>query len=280
MIAFVVTVDPADVELAADALWGWGVVAVEERAAADGRIELWTSLGDDESLIADTVKDLPSGWAWRLEQLDERVADTWRDFAAAVWVEDDLVVVPAWVDTSVPSVSVHGEPVTVISIEPGSTFGMGDHPTTQLSMRALRRALSQRPDSTSTALDVGCGSGVLAVAAVIFGATHATGVDIAPASVATTQANAERNGVADRVTVSTTPLDEVEGVYDVVVANILAPTLVQLSTDLRRVVADGGTLIISGVLHTRHDHVDAALAPLRCISVDEMDGWVAITYSA
>lgn len=267
MIALVVTVRAAEAELAADAVWALGVVAVEERAGRDGTVELWTSLGDDLAVVSAAVASFPAAWHWRTAVVDETVADTWRDFAAPVRVADDLVVSPAWsADTFDPG-------VTVVRIEPGSTFGMGDHPTTISSLRAMRRQL--RPGAT--VLDVGCGSGVLAVAAVQLGAASAHGIDISPAAVPTTSANAERNGVADRVTAATTPLADVPGTYDLVVANILAPALVELSADLRRVIAPGGSLVVSGILAERHDHVLAALAPLQVVETDHMDGWVAVT---
>jgi ribosomal protein L11 methyltransferase len=126
-------------------------------------------------------------------------------------------------------------------------------------------------------LDVGCGSGVLAIGACVFGAAAAVGIDIAPAAVPTTEANAEANGVADRVAVSTTDLADVDDTFDLVLANILAPTLVALSADLRRVLAPGGALVISGILADAHDHVLAALAPLAVVESEFLDGWAAIT---
>ncbi|MEY2414915.1 MAG: ribosomal protein methyltransferase, partial [Ilumatobacteraceae bacterium] len=162
---------------------------------------------------------------------------------------------------------------TVLRIEPGATFGLGDHPTTMLSMRAIRRSLR----AGSTVLDVGCGSGVLAVGACVLGAAYAVAIDIAPASVPITTMNALANGVADLVEVSTTLLAEIDRHFDVVVANILAPTLIELADDLVRVVAPSGVLIISGVLADRHDHVEAALRPLHSIHREVLDGWAAIT---
>src|SRR4029077_9775163 len=97
----------------------------------------------------------------------------------------------------------------------------------------------------------------------VLGASRATAIDISPAAVPTTRANASANGVADRIDVSTTPLADVDGVFDVVVANILAPILIDLADDLRRVVAPSGVLIVSGLLADRHDHVEAALLPMR-----------------
>ncbi len=282
MRAFVVTVAAAEAELAADALWGLGVVAVEERAGAGGDVELWTSLGDDAAdhaahhaeagePMSDAVQaalhDWPASWRWRFEYVDESVADSWRAHAEPVLVDAGLVVRPAWVEFDAP------EGTTVLQIEPGATFGMGDHPTTILCLRAVRRLVSPG----CAVLDVGCGSGVLAVAACVFGAHRAVGIDIAPAAVPVTAANARANGVGRQVTVSTTSLADVEGQYELVVANILAPTLVALADHLCRVVAPGGALVVSGVLADRHQHVLQALVPLTVERTELLDGWAAIT---
>jgi ribosomal protein L11 methyltransferase len=257
MRQLVVTVPVGDVELASDALWGLGVVAVEERPAGEF-VELWTSIGEQETALA-------LAWPFRFVEVDAAVADTWRDFAEPSLVEPDLIVCPAWVSCEPPPGA------TVITIEPGATFGMGDHPTTRLSLAAARRWV--RPGAT--VLDVGCGSGVLAIGALRFGAGRTVGIDIAPAAVPVTLANAAANGV--EVEVSTTPLEEIDGEFDVVLANILAPALIALADDLRRVLAPGGVLVISGILAGAHAHVLAALRPLVVVATDTLDGWAAVT---
>ena len=264
MRQLVVTVTQADVELASDALWGLGVVAVEERAGEHGVVELWTSLGDDAT---EGDVSLPQPWPFKFVEVDEAVADTWRKFAQPVWIDEDLVVRPAWVPFDAPA------GITVLHIEPGATFGMGDHPTTILSLRAVRRVVTPG----CAVLDVGCGSGVLAIGACKFGAARGVGIDIAPAAVPVTLANAVANDLAAHIEVSTTDLADLDGTFHVVVANILAPTLIALAADLQRVMADGGALVISGILTAAHDHVLAALAPLQVVATDEMDGWSAIT---
>ena len=259
MQQLVVTVAPAEVEIASDALWGMGVVAVEERAVGNV-VELWTSLGDD----ADAADVWPAGsfpWQWRFVQVDAGVADTWRQFARPIVISPTLVVRPAWVH--------YGGPGTVVHIEPGATFGMGDHPTTILCLRAVERLTTTGID----VLDVGCGSGVLAIGAMVLGASKAVGVDIAPAAVPVTLANAEANHV--EVEVSTTPLDQVDGQYDLGVANILAPALVALAPHLRRLTR--GSLVISGILAEAHDHVLEALAPMKVVRTDTLDVWAAVT---
>jgi ribosomal protein L11 methyltransferase len=269
VLALVLTTTAHEAELASDALWSLGVVAIEERIAGD-MVELWTALGDDSEGVWDAATERLARWTWRFVEIDESVADTWRAHAIPVVIAADLVICPAWVEFD-PDPGV-----TVLRIEPGSTFGLGDHPTTMLSMRALREALF---DGASL-LDVGCGSGVLAVGACVLGASRATAIDISPASVSVATANALANGVSDRVEVSTTPLVDVEGTFDIVVANILASTLIELADDLRRVVALSGVLIVSGVLADRHDHVEAALLPLRRTRRATLDGWAVVTLSA
>ena len=270
MLALVVVAAEVDVELVSAELWALGVVAVEERdGQSSGTVELWTSLGDDEEAIAPSIGAIDHVLAWWFEHVDEAIAETWREHAEPTWIADDVVVHPAWQDPP----AIRDAATIVISIEPGATFGMGDHPTTVLSVRALRDAV--RPGAH--VLDVGCGSGVLAIAACRFGAGAADAIDVSPASVSVTTANAERNGVGDRISVSNTPLAEIDGTYDVVVANILAPTLIDLAGDLVRVLADDGRLVISGILAERFEHVVAALAPLRQLRRADLDGWTAIT---
>jgi ribosomal protein L11 methyltransferase len=269
--ALVVSVPAGEVELASDALWALGVVAVEERDAGEGTedhlVELWTSLGDDVEAVTRAAEGFPARWRWQLVDVDERVADSWREHAVPSWVEHDLVVRPAWIPFDAP------EGTTVVAIEPGSTFGLGDHPTTVLSLRAVRAAVFPG----ASVLDVGCGSGVLGIGAAMFGAGRVDAIDLSPAAVPTTVANAEANGVGGRISVSTTPLAQIDDVYDVVVANILAPTLIELADDLIRVLAPAGVLVVSGILAERHDHVVAALAPLHVVGRDVREGWTALT---
>lgn len=280
--ALVVTVPAAEAELAADALWALGVLAIEERmpmgegtradpGTTDRLVELWTSLGDDVEEIARAAAGFPARWRWHLVEVDPAVAESWRRHAVESWVVEDVVVVPAWVDFTPPEHAPVG--LHVLRIEPGPTFGLGDHPTTVLSLRALRAAVWPG----ATVLDVGCGSGVLAVGAVRFGASHVEAIDTFAAAVAVTAANAEANGVGARVHASTTPLAAVDDTFDVVVANILAPVLVDLAGDLLRVLRPAGVLVVSGLLAGRYDHVVKALAPLELAEVAEREGWVALT---
>ncbi len=261
----VLTVPAADAELGADRLMIAGAFAVEERSV-EGGVELRGQLGDALPVAIERLGTLPAEWSVRIDAVDATPSEAWREHASAVRVADDLVLRPAWLASS-------AEPgVLEVAIEPASAFGLGDHPTTRLSARAVRR-LTRPGDRV---LDVGCGTGVLAIVALLSGAESAVGIDIADAAVPAARSNADLNGVGDRFEVSTVPLADVEGRYDLVVANILAPALVALADDLRRVTAHSGALVVSGILADRHDHVLAALDPLIVVGVDELDGWAAV----
>ena len=254
-------------ELAADRLWSAGAHAVEELDADVGHVELRTSLGSEDDIARRRLGDLPDGWVLRFVELDERPLETWREFVRPIHVNQRLIISPAWcAPTAQPG-------VLEVAIEPGGSFGLGDHPTTRLSANAVD-ALIRPGDRVA---DIGCGSGVLAVIAALRGAAMVVAVDIAEPAREATVANARRNGVEWLIDASTRPVHEVSGVFDLVVANILAPTLVDLAQELRRLTAPGGRLVISGVLAEAHDHVLEALSPMRVAETVDLEGWAAVT---
>ena len=128
-------------------------------------------------------------------------------------------------------------------------------------------------------IDVGCGSGVLGITSLLLGARRATGIDISAASIEVSRANAKSNGVADLWSVSTESLGRIESPARIVVANILAPALIELSEQLRRLVSPTGVLIISGVLTQNYAHVAEALRPLREVDRIDLEQWSAVVFS-
>lgn len=289
IVAFVLVVPCADAELAADRLWMTGVRGLEERphipvTGASGEappmVELWTSLGADPAAAAVDLA-LEPRWSWRTERIEAAPANTWRDHAQPMYVSNRAVVVPAWLE--VPAMT---DDRLVLSVEPGAAFGLGDHPTTMLSLGALLDVLDvlgQRSvragdpaASAPNVLDVGCGSGLLAIAAARSGARRVRAIDVSRAAIDATDDNSRRNGVEHVVAADRMPCSAVEGQFDVVVANILAPVLVALAPDLRRLTARGGRLIVSGVLSGAHGHVLAALAPMEVERVEHLEGWAAL----
>ena len=255
----VVRVEVADAELAADALWCRGATAIEERSGPDGAVELVAELS-----ALGSIDDLP--WPVEIVEADDSWWDAWRPFARAVRAGDHLVVQPPWA----PHLPERAGDLVVL-IDPGRAFGSGAHPSTLLALAALEALVLPG----STVLDVGCGSGVLAVGAARLGAGRVVAIDIDPAAHEATLDNAARNGVA--VQVSASPVGAVTGRFDVVVANLLAPTLVELAVPLGERVGEHGSLVVSGLLPQQTERVFAALAPLLVVGQAELDGWVAAT---
>jgi ribosomal protein L11 methyltransferase len=281
MRAFVLVVGERDLDEASDVLWQLGVRAIEERTGTDGSIELWTAVGDEPEAIERAVAAVARRWHHRVVEVADEPAQTWREHVAPMHVDDDLVVVPAWLDAQLPAGA------TAVYVEPGGAFGLGDHPTTMLSLRALRQLLDAAGDGIDV-IDVGCGTGVIAVvAAVLQSRRHdqtevqpadraVRAIDVASAAIEATLDNARRNGVGGLVLADTTELSDIDGDYDLVVANILAPVLVSLAADLRRVTRPRGRLVVSGILAGAHQHVLDALAPMRVERTDEIDGWACV----
>ena len=142
----------------------------------------------------------------------------------------------------------------VVRLDPGLAFGSGTHPTTALCLQWLDQLAAQGQLQNRTVLDFGCGSGILALAALKLGAAKAMGVDNDPQALLATVDNAERNGVAERLSVHL-PEDEPVATYPVVLANILASALDALAETLASRVASGGRIALSGILHGQEDEL-------------------------
>ncbi len=209
-----------------------------------------------------------SRWDAELIELDDDAyLDAWRAFAAPMRAGRRLVLQPTWIQAE-PSPDPHD---VVVRLDPGRSFGSGSHPSTRLALAALEEHLQPH----ERVLDVGCGSGVLAVAACLLGASSATGVDVDPEAVSMTHANADVNGVAACVRASTTPVEEVVGTFDVVLANIGAGVLRELAPVLAARLAPGGRLVLAGLLVEQVDAVLDAYPGCTEVGRARADGWVA-----
>jgi ribosomal protein L11 methyltransferase len=182
---------------------------------------------------------------------------------APVEITPAFWIVPSW----------HAPPPAarqVIRLDPGLAFGTGTHPTTRMCLRWI----AQQAQPWSRVLDYGCGSGILAIAAALHGAQAVDAVDIDPAAVQSTRANAQANGV---VLASDLP-EQAQGAYALVLANILAAPLKLLAPLLSGHVAADGQLVLAGILARQADELRAAYAPWCALEVaDEIDGWVLMT---
>jgi ribosomal protein L11 methyltransferase len=241
-------------------------------------VRLQTSLGDDVEVVNQAMNSLPVVLDWSTTTVNETVANTWREFAQPTVIGRRIVIAPVWCAEEEVAEAVASLPdpnqAMVISIEPASTFGMGDHPTTMSSLLMIEKYLK----SDDVLIDVGCGSGVLGIGALRMGASRAIGMDINPSCVPVSQENARLNQVSDRWSVTTEPVAVIGFPANIVVANILAPALIELSGELKRLTRLDGVLIISGVLAEHYEHVAKALEPLHEFDRIEHGGWAAVAF--
>lgn len=167
--------------------------------------------------------------------------------------------------------NVAAQDAIVVRLDPGLAFGTGTHQTTALCLEWLDGARL----SGKTVIDYGCGSGILAIAAVKLGAERAIAVDHDPQALLATRENAERNGVARKIETLPAPANLPEA--DVLLANILALPLIELATHIRDCVARGGNLVLSGILADQADAVAAAYTPWFSVSAPKRrDDWICL----
>ncbi|MCZ4316863.1 50S ribosomal protein L11 methyltransferase [Comamonadaceae bacterium G21597-S1] len=182
-----------------------------------------------------------------------------------VAIEPDFWIVPTWHEP--PAQARH-----VIRLDPGLAFGTGTHPTTRMCLQWIAR--NRGADALGRVLDYGCGSGILAIAAAMFGATAADALDIDPAAVTAARDNAQANGVR----IACGLPDQASGQYQTVLANILATPLKVLAPLLCARVAPGGSLVLSGILERQADELTQAYAPHAALEVSaSQEGWILMT---
>ena len=199
-----------------------------------------------------------------IEQIEDQDWErSWMDNFHPMRFGQRLWIVPSW--------HTAPEPTAVnLLLDPGLAFGTGTHPTTRMCLRWIAR----QPAMSGRALDYGCGSGILAIGAAKYGAGDIDAVDIDEAAVDSTRQNASANGVHLNAGLP----DTAQGLYQTVLANILATPLKVLAPLLCAHVAEGGALVLAGILERQADELKAAYSPyLRLEVSDSEDGWILMT---
>ncbi|MCX6511188.1 MAG: 50S ribosomal protein L11 methyltransferase [Actinobacteria bacterium] len=249
--AVVLVVHEDEVDEVSGLVWDLGVSGVEELALANGSIEL--RIGCEATLVELVAKTLSDRWAVSAESVAaDSGLDAWREHAQVWRAGSNIVIVAPWLET--PSDVTTDD--LVLSIDPGHAFGSASHETTRMCLEAVAEFVTPG----AVVADIGCGSGVLAIAAVRLGAREAIATDISPDAIIATIENARRNDVADVVDVSTATIEELaSATYDLVLANIGAATLCSMAQWLVQITKPAGVLVLSGVLAEQTETVAAAL---------------------
>ena len=208
------------------------------------------------------------------EVRNEDWAEGWKQHFPVVKIGRRLVIRPSW-EEYVPA----AEDVVLV-LDPGMAFGTGTHGTTRLCLDALA-ARFDRPDPPRRVLDVGTGSGILAMAAAALGAEQVLACDIDPESCRIATENVRNNRLQQQVVVTGEPLETLEGGFDLVLANILAEENIRLAKELVSRLRPGGQLVLSGILLEKEDLVVAAFAayPLTGLQRLRREDWSCLVYT-
>lgn len=212
-------------------------------------------------------------------------SEIWKEHFQPIQIGEELIIIPAWMEEN-------SDRRTAIKIDPGLAFGTGTHPTTQLCLEIIAGLLDankasriDRSRSALTMIDVGCGSGILGIAAMKLGVDAVLGVDLDPEAVESARKNAAINGIDQGLDLEVGSLEEImSGKYllssgTLVVANILAPVIIRLlAAGLGKILTDEGKLILSGILDEQETEVLAAIqsAGLRLVDKKQMGDWIAL----
>ncbi len=223
---------------------------------------------------------------------DQNWMEAWKQHYRPILIGKRLVILPAWMDSPDPN-------RVAIKIDPGMAFGTGTHPTTQLCLELMEKYFDDGPRTTdhasssmvyrpSSVIDVGCGSGILSIAALKLGAASALGVDIDADSIVNARENANMNHVGEELILGTGSVQEIlDGKFafrkaPLVLANILAPVIIRLfDAGLAELMEDDGALLLSGILQEQAQNVIAAAQAkgLRMNERKQMGDWVALRMS-
>ena len=204
--------------------------------------------------------------------------NNWKQYFHQFYI-DDILVIPSW-----ENVEAKDSDKMVIQIDPGTAFGTGMHETTQLCIRQLKKYVTEDTEI----LDVGCGSGILGMLALKFGAKHSVGTDLDPCAIDATYENMDNNGISrDQYEVMIGNIIDDKAVqdkvgyekYDIVAANILADVLVPLTPVIIHQMKKGGIYITSGIIEDKEDVVVEAVkeAGLEVLEVNHQGEWVSVT---
>ena len=253
------------------------------------RVKFYVDSDEDDNTILDKVKegleelrtftDVGEGTITESQTEDKDWINNWKQYWHTFSI-GDLYIKPTWEEVTE---EMKGHPV--LSIDPGTAFGTGSHETTRMVIRQLQKYTTQN----CQVLDVGCGSGILSVVALKYGAAHALGTDLDPNAIIASKENAQQNNIneADLEVIEGNIIDDTEiqdrcgyECYDIVCANILADVLIPLSSEITKHMKHGAYFITSGIIDSRENDVADAFRnnpELDIVEINHDGEWVNIT---
>ena len=253
------------------------------------RVNFYVDSDEDDNTILDKVKegleelrtftDVGEGTITESQTEDKDWINNWKQYWHTFSI-GDLYIKPTWEEVTE---EMKGHPV--LSIDPGTAFGTGSHETTRMVIRQLQKYTTQN----CQVLDVGCGSGILSVVALKYGAAHALGTDLDPNAIIASKENAQQNNIneADLDVIEGNIIDDTEiqdrcgyECYDIVCANILADVLIPLSSEITKHMKHGAYFITSGIIDSRENDVADAFRnnpELDIVEINHDGEWVNIT---
>lgn len=260
-----------------------GPIVVRAYLEMDDQIEETRQKLEESLFYLGMIQPLPAPVYKQIA--DQNWMEAWKQHYQPIPIGRRLIIVPVWLDSPKP------ERIPV-KIDPGMAFGTGTHPTTQLCLELIEKSIETLKVSKTfrilNIIDVGCGSGILSIAALKLGAITALGVDVDSESVRNSRENADKNSIGEEFIIAQGSVAEIlEGRFafrqaPLVVANILAPIIIRLFGDgLADLVEPGGTVVLSGILQEQEQKVlDAAQARGLVLSErEQMGDWVALSLS-
>jgi ribosomal protein L11 methyltransferase len=262
-------------------------IDAEDEGTAVGPVRIFGYIAIDEH-IEDTRQKLEEA-IWHLGQIqplpelqfryikDENWMAAWKEHYRPIPIGKKLLVLPAWLNNTFPD-------RLAVRIDPSMAFGTGTHPTTRLCLEAIETYI----EPGKPVIDVGCGSGILSIAAALLGASEILAVDIDNAAVISTKENATANGVLEKIETGIGSVKEIKnGLFSrrrapIVMANILAPVIIRLfDAGLADLISPNGKIILSGILAEQSDSVNESAVGNGLILITKLliEDWVALVYS-
>lgn len=233
------------------------------------------NVNESLSAIEEKLKSADISFSVNTDSIkQEDWANNWKKYFHQLNIGEKMLICPSWEKAENP------ENRAVLYLEPGMAFGTGTHATTCLCMEVMENYVTPE----SEVLDIGCGSGILALSAMLLGAKSALGVDIDEKAVKTARENAERNGFKEPAIefIEGDLTEKVSGKYNLVLANIVADVIVLLCGSVRRFMSDDAVFIVSGIIKESEEQVLQSFAEnnLTILQRKEKDGWLSFVLKA